>query len=298
MAPTKTAQRPAAKPPVRPGTRPPAATPPKSSTALAKTEVKLPSSVIAAAARHAGKGISDRQEDNIVPLVYILQANSKPALKGHEKYIEGAAGGGVIWLRNLPEDQCIVPGEEGILFQPCFLAVCWIEWMPDRGGFVARHISRPPEARLKEITKDDGSKAKAWVMPDGNIVNESREYSGYVIGHGDNDPLPYTIPLSGSGHTIGKQWMTQMRAEKLPDGQRAPLFVYLYRLKVVLRTKGENSWFVFDIQKEGPVETEEDVERGAGLHDAFEAGLKESAGLEDIDTGAGEAGGEAGEDEV
>jgi hypothetical protein len=74
----------------------PAAQQAKSGKAVATVQAAgLPASVAAAAAAHAGKGISDRMEDNIVPLIYLLQANSKVALKGHERYVEGATGGAI-----------------------------------------------------------------------------------------------------------------------------------------------------------------------------------------------------------
>jgi len=262
----------------------------KPGTQVAKTGgAGLPATAVAdAAAKYAGAGISDRMEDNIVPLVYLLQANSKPALKGHEKYVKGAVGGS-IWLRNDPPEDCLIDGEEGMVFQPCHLSVCWIEWQPERAGFAARHDARPEDAVLKDEENDSGSIVKVWRRPNGNSVNESREYAGFVHREG-HEPAPYTIPLSGSGHTVGKQWMTSMRAEKLPNGERAPLFFNLYRLTTKLRTKGENSWYQYEITKEGPVQTIEDIERGAALFEAFEAGTKKSASAEDLDdadTGAG-----------
>jgi hypothetical protein len=160
--------------------------------------------------------------------------------------------------------------------------------MPDRGGFVARHQFRPEAATLEDQEAEDGSVRKVWTMPNGNTVNESREYSGFVHREGF-DPSPYTIPLSGSGHSVGKAWMTSMRRERLPDGQRAPLFANLYRLRTKLRTKNDWSWYQFDITKEGPVTSVEDIRNGAELYKAFEAGTKRSANIED-DAGLADTG--------
>lgn len=259
-------------------------TPIKPGTNVTKLKQNLPSTVLEAAKLHAGKGISDRAEDNIVPLMYLLQALSPPAMKGHERYIKGAEAGD-IWLRNMSPEHCIVKAEDGVVFQPCHLSVCWIEWMPKRGGFVARHAARPKEAELKDIKGDDGKPRKSWMMPNGNVVSESREFAGYVYIEG-HDPLGYVIPLSGSGHTVGRQWMTTMRQEKLPDGSRAPIFMNLWRLTPKMRTKNNNSWYMYEITKEGSVQTAEEVLRGAELHDAFAAGLKQAA----ADDGVGESG--------
>lgn len=263
-------------------------------TDVAKATTSLPAELTNALDEHAGEGVSHRMEDNIVPLVYLLQANSKPALKGHEKYVKGAEGGGKIWLRNEPIDDCLVDGEEGMVFLPCHFSVCWIEWMPDRGGFVARHPERPREATLQDVANDKGDVRKAWVMPSGNLVQESREFAGFALREG-RDAKPYTIPMSGTNHTIGRQWMTTMRDERLPSGKPAPLYANLYRVRTKLKTRGENSWFLYDVTKEGSLVDDRDakklglsveqrtglVKAGMDLFSAFETGLKKSAAVED-----------------
>lgn len=250
----------------------------KKSTAVAK-------SALDAAAKYAGKGISDRQEDNVVPLVYLLQSNSPQTQRGNEKAIKGATGG-CIWLRNSPDGQNLFEGEEGMVFQPCHFSVCWIEWQPNRGGFVARHSARPEAAELKDVERDDGTVGKRWEMPSGNVVAESREYAGFVYGDEDDrsSDKPYTIPFGGTNLTVAKQWMTQMRDEKLPSGDRAPLFANKFSIKTKLRTRGKFNWFVYEIDKIGPVESVEEIERGNSLADAFSTGVKQSAAHEEAGT--------------
>lgn len=250
-------------------------------------------SVAEAAAKYAGEGISHRMEDNIVPLIYLLQSNSKPATRGHEKFVKGAEGGGKIWLRNDPPATSLIDGDEGMLFQPCKLNVVFIEWMPDRGGFVARHTTRPKEAVLKDVIGDDGKTRKAWRMPNDNVIGESREFPGFV--HRDDQRQPYTLLMGGTNLTVAKAWMTSMRDTRLPDGKECPLFANLYRVKTKLRTVDKNSWFMYDIALEGPVPDVEDVERGHQLHQAFLTGEKQSAGIEDVE---GKTTGVDGDDDI
>lgn len=238
-------------------------------------------SVMEAAAKYAGKGISDRQEDNVVPLVYLLQSNSPQTQKGAEKYIKGATGG-AIWLRNSPEGENLYDGEEGMVFQPCHFSVCWIEWLPNRGGFVARHANKPEAAVLADVEREDGTVGKRWELPNGNVVAESREYSGFVYREGSDrgSDMPYTVPFGGTNLTVAKQWMTSMRNEKLTSGERAALFVNKYRIRTKLRSRGKFNWFVYEFEKIGPVETVEEIERGNALADAFSTGVKQSAAHE------------------
>lgn len=299
------AARPAAPPPRQP--QRPAPQPQNTARAVthaAKTAVST--DVRDLMRQHAGKGISHAAEDNIVPLVYLLQPLSPQVMRGNERRIEGAEPGD-IWLRNEAADRCIIKGETGMLFQPCWFSKCWIEWMPDRGGFVARHPTRPPEATLQDVQNDKGDVKKMWVMPGtNNRVIETREYSGFVID--EDDPLrakPYTIPFSSTGHTVAKKWMTAMRDE-LIEGTNdvAPSFANVWRLTVEMVTRNNNSWYQYSVEKAYTVETGDEIMRGAKLYDAFAAGMKQTGDYEenpqsefDEAAGAGDGGGGA-DDEV
>lgn len=252
----------------------------KVKTELTEVKTQLPAELLAALEQDAGVGLSTRMEDNVVPLVYLLQANSKAALKGHDKYVPGAEGGS-IWLRNAEPGDSLIDGEEGMEFLPCYFTKCWIEWMPDRGGFVARHPDRPAEARLVDKEGDDGKIRKGWEMPNGNSVNESREFSGFVKLKGSL--IPYTIPLSGSGHMVGRNWMTAMNNQKSEKGVKLPIYSNYWRLKTKLRTVGENSWYQYEITKSAPITTMEERDLAKALHDAFATGAKTSAAVEDVD---------------
>lgn len=253
---------------------------PQQKTVATREDSDAPAHIVQAAQEYEGAGISHRAEDNIVPLIYLLQVNSPPAMRGHERYIKGAEGGD-IWLRNAPPEIAIVKGEDGILFQPCNMKVSWIEWMPDRGGFVARHDERPEAAVLTDVESDDGTMRKRWQMPSGNAVVETREFSGFVHGVSDA-PLPYTIPLSSTGHTVGKAWNTTMRDWRV-GGRCPPMWSHLFRLTTKMFTKNNNSWYQYSVEHEGFVPTAEDLERGRVLHEAFASGEKRSADVENLD---------------
>lgn len=250
----------------------------------------LPADIRRLAEENTGLGVSHRPEDNVVPLIYLLQSNSPQTQKGHEKYIKGAVGGS-IWLRNEAVEESIIDGEEGMLFQPVMLQVCWVEWLPNRGGFVARHLHRPEVAELKDVERDDGTVAQAWMMPNGNVVNESREYPGLVHVEG-RDLLPYTLLMGGSNLGVAKRWMTFMGKEHVTvDGEDigkiADLHWNLYRLTTILRTRDKFSWNMYDFVKEGQIIDlfKPDVARkylmiGKALHEAFTQGIKQSAAME------------------
>ena len=87
-----------------------------------------------------GLGLSTRAEDNLVPFIKLLQKGSPEVNKNEDAYIEGAEAGAIL-LRN---PDVVVSGDDGIIFQPCHHSVMWVEWHPDRGGFVASYDRENP----------------------------------------------------------------------------------------------------------------------------------------------------------
>lgn len=250
---------------------------------------QLPVEVQGLLRERAGQGISNRQEDNIVPLVYLLQPLSPQVLPGSDKTLPGAKAGD-IWLRNAPADQCIVPSDEGLVFQSCHFQTAWIEWLPNRGGFVQRYRERPAAAQLQEEESEDGQTRNVWRMPNGNLVQEYREHAGHVV-HPDGTWEPYVISLSGTGHTVSRSWMTSMRRMRFSDGTQIPSYAFLWRLTPKLRSKNNRNWFMYEVAAEGPA-TAELIRQGATLCDAFESGEKEAAAME------GDTEGEAADDNI
>lgn len=264
----------------------------KASTKKASTEVATRKSNLPAKTldemmeRDAGKGVSNKQEDNLVPLIYVMQALSPQINKKHTKYVKGAELGDIL-LRSAPEP--VVKGEEGMLFQPCYFSKDWVEWVPrdDGGGLVGRHNELPEEA--KKVKDKKNPNKIAYVMPNDNEVVETRYHIGYVYQGGK--VMPYVIPLHGSGHSVSKDWMFRMNAKTTRKGV-APSYSHLYLLKTKERSNsaGQN-WYVFDVQDVGRLDSEETAEalretsfkdidpvemyeRGEKLHDAFEGGEK------------------------
>jgi len=219
------------------------------------------------------RGLSQDQADNMVPLVYILQAQSPQCMKKNPSYIPGAEAGS-IWLRNAPSDP-VINGEEGMSFQPCFFSKDWVEWIPrdDGGGFVARHPTdpqHPNECPVKDAkrTEDERNPNRVlYTRPNGNEVIETRYHIGRVLKHGDV-PLAYVIPLTSTGHSFSRQWMFDM------NNQDVDCFAKSYRLKTRLRQNKQGEWYTWTEEVEDWV-SEEDYAAGKKLFNAFAKGIKE-----------------------
>lgn len=251
--------------------------------------------------RDAGAGVSGRAEDNLIPLLYILQAQSPQAVKQNQNYIKGAEAGD-IWLRN-----CVVPivkAVDGVLFQPCFFNIDYGEWIPRNddgsgGGFVARHLDIP-EVASEERDEQNPNKV-LWRMPNGNEIIETRNHYGLIrdLPGYDGRAFPYSIPLSSTGHSVSRAWMALMNQFGGSEGEDPVSFSRLYRLKTIYKTRGTNSWFMLDPQDGGWVRNSEEYDRGLAFHNAIKRGEQRAeAPVNQADdaaggSGAGQASGQA-----
>lgn len=203
----------------------------------------------------AGRGVSTAAEDNIVPLVYILQSNS-PQLDRADaaKYIGKGAKAGDIWFRGtkVHVDADTENDDSGILVVPCYFSKSWLEWRPDRGGFAGRHKERPKDAVLREEKADDGSPRTVWRMPSGNSVVETREHVVLVIGEPFTKPTPFVVPMKSTDHTASREWMGLMNAKTIPGTDKtAPSFGFVYRMHTIPKKNDKGSWYGWQISDAG-----------------------------------------------
>jgi hypothetical protein len=233
--------------------------------ATVEKKLSIPAHLVNRMQEDAGKGLSKDQADNVVPLVYVLQALSPQVQKRNSSYLEGAEAG-CIWLRN--SDDPIVSGEEGILFQPCFFNKDIVEWIPrdSGGGFVGRHKVLPTQAKAVE---DPKGRRTRFVMPNDNELRETRYHFGYVYEHG-GQPMPYVIPMSGSGHQVSKAWMTLMNSKG-----EFPSWAHVCRIRTRLNVNNLGEWFGWDISIERWA-NEDEYDLGKKLFASLSAGQRQA----------------------
>ena len=221
----------------------------------------LPDFLAASVGEDAGAGLSTSADDNIVPLLYVLQSNSPQVNQRGADAIKGAAPGD-IWIKGTDK---AVPGAEGISVQPCAFRKDWVEWVPRSagGGYVGRHDECPKDA----VEKTDGEGRKRLVLPNGNEINETRYH--YVLINGS----PVVIPFSSTGHTVSRDWMHKMNGVRLADKRSVPSFAKLWKLTTKERTNKAGTWFVLATEDDGFVADVGDYELGKKFNEQVEAGL-------------------------
>jgi hypothetical protein len=234
----------------------------------------------------SGKGVSTAAEDNIVPLIYILQAQSPQALKQKPEYIKGATAG-MIWPRGT---KILIDGEEtGMPFIPVAFTKWWIEWRPNRGGYVGRHKydataadkGRPEGAEWVEDPKKPGK--GNWELESGNVVVETREHAGLAFIN--EQWTGCVVSMSGSNHTASRAWMGLMKDKKIPGtSDRAPSYAYVYNLKTIAKSNDDGDWYGWQVEDgmgDGEVTIITSIDDGAELYRTarqlnadFESGAK------------------------
>jgi hypothetical protein len=185
--------------------------------------------------QYAERGVSFKSEDQLLPLIYVLQNMSPQVDKRGSNYIEGAEPGD-FWLRN--DLKPIRNGEEGIEAIPVEMFRTWIEWLPNRGGFVARHDAPPTDMVAKIIRGDDGRERQVTARGNGNLIVDTREF--YIMVNND----PYVLPCSSTKHTFARQWQTMFHRFKHPKtGKVMPAFARKYHLTTIPASNALGKWF-------------------------------------------------------
>ena len=232
-------------------------------------QVPVPQDMLDAMERDAGQGLSFKQEDQLLPLIYVLQSNSPITDKRSEGYIEGAEPGH-FWLRNSVNP--IRDGLLGIEVIPCEMVRTWIEWLPNRQGFVARH-DEPPVDMEEKIQRDESGKEKAILVRsgNGNIIQDTREF--FLICDGQ----PYDFPCTGTKHTFARQWQTFFHQFRHPKTNvEVPAFARKYRLTTVPMSNAYGKWFGLKFQDLGYVDYETEYKPAKAFRDAISRGEKKA----------------------
>ena len=254
---------------------PPAAqkpSPSQSSKAIATTKGGGSAPSAAAMQSEGGGGLSQRMEDNLVPLLYVLTSTSPQINSRDPKYVEDAEAGD-IWLRN--DSDPIVKGDDGVLVQFCGMYSEWVEWIPREsgGGIAGRYKDRP-----KEAVQDDDNPNKWW-LGDNELI-DTRNVILNVYRDPSLPPDNYVMPLKSTGHGVARAWMTNMNKKRLPNGAKPDAWACLYLMKSQTRTNKKGTWClpeIHDVRENGKFAgwaSDEQYEWGQATHDAFETGVK------------------------
>lgn len=218
----------------------------------------------------AGKGSQNVQAtDTQTPIISILQANSPQCKKSDGKYIKGAEEGSL--YNNVTGE--VYSGEEGITVIPCFFEKVYIEWKPNRGGFVAIHgADTPLRDQVKMVVTAEGKEVPT--LPNGNNLIETNQH--YVLKvNADGSFEPAVIAMTSSALKASRQWNTLIKRVML-TGKNGPFnpasYYCCYKLSTAARQKDDYTWSSWRVESLGPVPNMDLYNAGKALEQAVNAG--------------------------
>jgi hypothetical protein len=196
-------------------------------TTLSAPGVPLPAS-LANDPRATGHGISTTAVDLLTPMLTLLQQTSPPCNARDSAYIDGASGG-MFYCRATG----LLADELEVIFVDQQHA--WIEFLPLRGGFVARH-SEPPNDLIEMPV--EGKRRPLTVRRDSkNVVEHVREL--YLLANGE----PMLFSCTSTKHTFAREQQTYMHQFKDPaTGKVLSSFCRKYRLGSVAAANALGHW--------------------------------------------------------
>ena len=212
----------------------------------------------------AGAGSEEiTSSDLSTPIISILQANSPQCKRSDGKYIPGAKEG--MLYNNVTNE--LYDGDEGIVVLPCMFSKQFIEWKPNRSGLVAVHDKNTDLRNQVVITKNAEGK-ETPTLPNGNSLIETNQHVVLIISP-DGSLIPAVIPMTSSALRSSRIWNTRMKQLTIKDSSGKsfnPATYYTrYKLTTAAKTKDQYSWFTWNIEPVGPVETGEQYNAGAEL---------------------------------
>lgn len=198
--------------------------------------------------------------ERVMPVLQLIQQNSKALIKSHEKYLAGAeAGMFVNRASNYMAAQAI--------FVPCARKHVYVEWIPmNKGGGKVGEFPID-DKRITALRQAQGF--GKITTPEGNEILETFYVFGYVLRENDEDPIPEPAVLAVKGTSITpyRQFFNQLRSYLVRDenGQlirdakgeaiNPPLFAHQLRLSAQPRSKDGNDFMVMKFEhRNGTIE--------------------------------------------
>jgi hypothetical protein len=217
---------------------------------MAKTEKQLPA--VSSAMQQQLAAITDDGFQNItaadlnLSLLYVLHMTSPQVLKGKEDYIPGAEAGQLLdtGSKKTYDELTVIPlGQQQT----------YVEWKPDRGGFVAKY--KPSDPYVKQSTPF-GNK---MITPVGNDLVDTREFYFLVVPP-EGQPYVAMMPLTSTRIATGRALLSDAirQTMPLPDGTtaRLPLYFQQYKLETVMTENDKGTWYNPKFTFIGPVPDE------------------------------------------
>ena len=181
----------------------------------------------------SGSGFENADSDSYaIPFLRILQSTSPQVDEEGPAYVDGAKVG---MLLNTVTNELF--GKE-VKVIPIHYSRDFVEWKPDRGGFVKSHGNDP--SILQKISHIDDKNNS--FLENGNVIQDTRNHYLLIADRLELGPIILSLVSTGIKHS--KKWMSLMAALRLPNSDKqAPMFAGVWDLQSIRNSNDDGTWY-------------------------------------------------------
>ncbi len=164
-----------------------------------------------------------------IPFLVILQKGSPQLNKEKSQYIKDAEVGE--WFNTVTKETY---GQVIRIISLKFEHM-YIEWLPERGGFVSYHT--PENAARLADTMDFGH----WKTVNGNDLSESYSYIVLIEGH-ENEGI-MVMSLASSAIKMAREWNRLMTSHTMDNGEKAKPYYLIWNATTEYIENEKGDWY-------------------------------------------------------
>lgn len=169
-----------------------------------------------------------------LPFIRLLQDLSLQVKKNKPEYVEGAEPG--LFINTVTNDLYDAPLRMVVGRFDRY----YIEWKPNRGGFVMAHSVEVVEQNLSQGTLRIGDKNKIFT-PTGNTLQDTYVYLVILPDYIDQGVCMFS--LTSTQLKEARRWNRLLSNLTLPNGQRALPYYAIWDVNVVGMSNDQGDWY-------------------------------------------------------
>jgi len=204
-----------------------------------------------------------------LPFLKVLGQLSPQVTQGDSQFISEARAG---MIYNTVTDE-LYDGAKGITVVPCYYKLEYIEWKDREKGAVAPvNVYSSDSDIMSKTTRGDDGKDR---LENGNYIEETASH--YVLIVEPDKTSTALLTMKSTQRKKSKKWNSMMMSlrQKRKSGagffKPAP-FTQKYSLKTVLEKNNLGSWFGWEIEHLGGVDSEEVMKAAFDFYESCKKG--------------------------
>jgi|TARA_Y100001937_G_C7045382_1_gene296580 hypothetical protein len=204
-----------------------------------------------------------------LPFLKVLGQLSPQVTQGDSQFMAQARAG---MIYNTVTDE-LYEGQKGITVIPCYYKLEYIEWRDREKGAVAPVNVYPADSDImSKTTRGDDGKDR---LENGNYIEETASH--YVMILEEEKSSTALITMKSTQRKKSKKWNSMMMSlrQKRKDGKgffKPAPFTQMYSLKTVLEKNNLGSWFGWEIEHLGQVESEDTIKAAYDFYESCKKG--------------------------